>query len=204
MIELIIMIAIIALLMILALSAITNQLMRSRDAQRKRDLNAIKVAFEDYYNDNGEYPPDDVLLECFSDAFKPYLVKIPCDPSNNQPYVYVPYPSSVDRSGGYRVFSALESADQATTQLNCEGGCGLSESMIPTGNALSAGAYNYGVSEGVRVSFKDPPVGGDDQQPTGPLYHCAPTCNSCDPDLHSDCVSLEVCMATCPGAQPEE
>ncbi len=195
MIELIIAVTIVAVLAILALTQLPNQLRRARDAQRKKDLQAIKVAFEDYYNDQGQYPEEDVLLVCGSEAFNPYIRKIPCDPGNEQPYVYVPHPSSVDRSGGFRVFAALESdSDQAITTLNCEGGCGLDESMIPTGNTFAASAYNYGVSQGVPVSFNSPTGGGEPVE----LQRCGGgICNSCDPEVHNDCVSAAVCAATC-------
>ncbi len=197
-IEIIIAVAIIALLAILAFTALPNQLRRSRDAQRKKDLATIKIAFEDFYNDQGQYPESDILLNCDSEEFMPYLQKVPCDPLNEQPYIYAPYPSPVDRSGGYRVFAPLESySDQIISALNCEGGCGLDQSQVPVGSTSPATAYNYGVSQGVPVSYKDP-VGGEGNGSII-LHRCegGVLCNSCDPEQHNDCVSAEVCAATC-------
>lgn len=65
---------------------------KARDAQRKKDLNRIKIAFEEYYNDKGCYP-NSILktklvdkLNCGSSSvFVPYLTPWPCDP-NGEPY----------------------------------------------------------------------------------------------------------------------
>jgi prepilin-type N-terminal cleavage/methylation domain-containing protein len=60
MIELLVAIALVAILLIILFLSLTKQTARSRDAERKSDLERIKVAFEDYYNDNSCYPPPDV------------------------------------------------------------------------------------------------------------------------------------------------
>lgn len=68
---------------------ITN---KGRDARRKKDLNRIKIAFEEYFNDKGYYPKDDLVEKLMDkdncgksiDDF-PYLHPWPCDP-NNSPY----------------------------------------------------------------------------------------------------------------------
>ena len=93
--ELLVVVAILimmATVMIGVLNAIgiTN---KGRDAQRKKDLNRIKVAFEEYFNDKGEFPFDyanwNIKSNCKSSVFAPYLNSWPCDP-NGQPYnIYV-------------------------------------------------------------------------------------------------------------------
>lgn len=64
---------------------ITN---KARDAQRKKDLNRIKIAFEDYFNDKGSYPKNidswNVEDNCGKsvDVF-PNLHPWPCDPNGS-------------------------------------------------------------------------------------------------------------------------
>lgn len=160
-IELLIAITVLAILILLVLISLPKQVSRSRDAQRKADLERIKVAFEDYYNDNQCYPPPDVLENCRSNGFQPYLHAIPCDPLSDEPYMYVPL--SPDGCRGYRVFSELEVPDDPVIEeMGCEGeqGCGY--------------GYNYGIAAGVPVldptasplPTPTPPV----PSPTGIIY----------------------------------
>jgi prepilin-type N-terminal cleavage/methylation domain-containing protein len=140
-IEVLMVLAIVGLLMVALFWWLMPQLARGRDGKRKADLNEIKTAFEDYYNDNSCYPPADVLENCGSLEFRPYLDSIPCDPDTAQPYAYVP----LDPSGctGYRVLAGLENeADPAIEQLSCDTscGCGFGEQ------------YNYGIASGTPVS----------------------------------------------------
>jgi prepilin-type N-terminal cleavage/methylation domain-containing protein len=140
-IELLIAVAIVALLIIAVLVAMRLQLSRSRDARRKGDLDKIKIAFEDYYNDNGCYPAASVLEECDSSSFAPYLAKIPCDPQNKQAYVYLPLSGNACK--GYRILAALEDPkDPAIAKIGCDTACGCGYGS----------AYNYGVSAGVSVA----------------------------------------------------
>ena len=65
---------------------------KARDARRKKDLNRIKISFEEYFNDKGSYPSYDLLQKLKDknncgkniDDF-PYLKPWPCDP-NGVPY----------------------------------------------------------------------------------------------------------------------
>lgn len=171
--EVLITIAIIALLFIIALWNWRNQIGRGYDARRKSDLARIKIAFEDYYNDHNCYPPDDVLTICDGNALVPYMPKIPCDPTKRTPYVY--FPEDPDGCSGYRVLAALEdSSDPDIGKVGCSvaQGCGYTDT-----------AYNYGISSGVGVFG----AGGGSPQPTptptptpgGPTYACTPT-GQCD------------------------
>jgi general secretion pathway protein G len=99
MIELLIVIAIIASLAVIFLLMARTQISRARDADRKADLNRIKIAFEDYYNDNGCYPPATILDNCGGPELRPYLDKVPCDPDGN-PYLYLPVEGA--ECSGYR------------------------------------------------------------------------------------------------------
>lgn len=47
-----------------AVWSISSNLAKSRDSKRKSDLDRIKIAFEDYYGDTNEYPPDGILSDC--------------------------------------------------------------------------------------------------------------------------------------------
>lgn len=140
MIELLIVIAVVAFLLLILYLLSQTQLGRSRDAVRKADLERIKIAFEDYYNDNGCYPDADVLQDCRGTSFQPYLPLIPCDPLTKQPYIYVPYEEN--QCGGYRVYSILEDQnDPQIVQLGCDGplACGIGE------------PYWYGIAAGIPV-----------------------------------------------------
>lgn len=103
---------------------------RARDAERKTDLERVKIAFEDYYNDNGCYPDPEQLQNCNSDDLQPYLQTIPCDPETKEPYYYEPDPDN--QCGGYRLLTELRyKSDPEITSVGCPD------------------PYNYGVSVGV-------------------------------------------------------
>lgn len=84
--ELLVVITIIAILSVVAYSAVGGQTGKARDARRQQDLAAIKSALEVYYIENGKYPADQsgVLPTDQTDPdFTPkYLEKIPKDPAD--------------------------------------------------------------------------------------------------------------------------
>lgn len=117
---------------------------RGRDSERKSNLQQIRVALEDYYNDNGCYPAAIDLDTCGGSELSPYLSIYPCDPGDGQPYLYVP---EADACEGYRLQVHLENeSDPAIAESGCDGeyGCGYS----PT--------YNYGIASGVPVTSTEP------------------------------------------------
>ena len=125
-----------------------GQLEKGRDAKRKEDLERIRVAFEDYFNDNGCYPDVSVLENCGSDALKPYLNQIPCDLATGQPYKGV---AGVNVEGScniwYKVYTFLENEnDFAIARL------GLS-----AGKTIDGQTVNYGVSS-PNVTVGDVPL----------------------------------------------
>jgi prepilin-type N-terminal cleavage/methylation domain-containing protein len=72
---------------------------KGNDARRKKDLERIKIAFEEYYNDKGCYPPAELIMQlmdstnCNSQTiFDPWLKPWPCDPEG------VPYYLSGDET----------------------------------------------------------------------------------------------------------
>jgi prepilin-type N-terminal cleavage/methylation domain-containing protein len=150
-IEVIVATAIVALLTVVTVRGVSGYLARSRDTQRKADMQEIKIAFEDFYGDNQCYPKQDILMDCGADTLAPYLKTIPCDPTTGLPYLYDPYPSATNTCRGFRVYTDLEQDDDpAVEDLDCDGpvGCGAQASSELTN-------YNYGVSVGVALSQKD-------------------------------------------------
>lgn len=94
-IELLVVIAIIGVLSALLMSNFVGIRQRARDGQRKSDLRQIQAALELYRADNGSYPLTVDFPAC-GNAFSAtvggntttYMKKIPCDPMNNNPYIY--------------------------------------------------------------------------------------------------------------------
>ena len=55
--ELLVVISIISILTMISVSSFRNAQIKSRDAQRKSDLDGLSKALMMYYNDNGKFPP---------------------------------------------------------------------------------------------------------------------------------------------------
>ncbi|MFA6814522.1 MAG: hypothetical protein WCR60_03190, partial [Patescibacteria group bacterium] len=144
-IEVLMMVAILLLLMVALYRTIGRDVDKARDADRKNDLKEIKIAFENYYNDKGCYPPPGSLDDCGDTSLAPYLAQIPCD-KLGQPYLYLPVANASGSScGGYRVLTKLTILnDPMIEQVGCLGGCG----EIPAG-VKDPERYNYGIAEGV-------------------------------------------------------
>lgn len=113
--ELLIIISLIALLAAVAIVLLNPwaQIGKSYDAKRKRDLNELNKAFEDFYNDKGCYPkPSEICYDtpvnlctgaginkrinnqichiCGNESappnfsnFSPYMSRLPCDPQHS-------------------------------------------------------------------------------------------------------------------------
>ena len=138
-IEMVIVVAILALLLIITMMSWKNQLNKARDAQRKDDLQRISIAFEEYFSDFGCYPPENILDNCGGGELKPYLDKIPCDPVTDKPYEYVPDGDKPACPRNFRLLARLgNETDPAIASLGCAGelGCGWDGDPV----------YNYGVS----------------------------------------------------------
>lgn len=132
-IELLVVVSILAAVSYLALSSITTQSFKGRDARRKADLRQLQVRLEDYYNDRNCYPQPPTLACNPGTTFQPYITKVPCDPRTNQPYLYQIESSTCP--SWYRLFTKLEhEKDPDILEVGCSLGCG-------PGNV-----YNYGVS----------------------------------------------------------
>lgn len=150
-IETLIIVAILAILIIIFLFFYQRHLMRSRDATRKSDLDRIRTAFEEYYNDHRCYPSVFYLNDCGSTALSPYLKEIPCDPLTRQPYLYQSY--NGDYCQGYRLLAKLEiDTDNDIFAVGCDPveGCAGEDGH----------GYNWGIAMGSGVSSDDWQTGG--------------------------------------------
>lgn len=113
-IELLIVIAILAILVIFVSGNYINSLGKGRDARRKSDLVNLQKALELFYDDSGSYPsalPSAGNSLCYgspvSDCTKRvYMLKIPGDP-NGGDYQYC---SKAPSNGSYQIYASLENA----------------------------------------------------------------------------------------------
>lgn len=177
------MVGIIVFLASLLLFGYLTQLKKSRDGKRKSDMERIKVAFEDYFNDNGCYPSDvTMFVNCgsespFPDGFAPWLRVIPCDPLG-QPYEVVVEDSVCPTQ--FAVYTNMEYVNDPQTIANeCFSGC-----------LLNGQSYNFGISSGniTPDQLAELPEGEPSPTPTSPL---APT-PTLDPSLcGNDCYQTD-------------
>lgn len=171
--ELLIVIVIIILLMLIILINWKVQIDRSHDALRKKNLNDIKRAFEEYYNDKNCYPPLSILNNCNGSELQPYLQTIPCDPDSKLSYKYVPMDDS-NICHGYKAFTELRyTSDTDIAMLGCNGitGCGYGAGFnygISSGGPVAAPGFDPGA---IPVPPPPPPSGSNACDPGG-------TCNS--------------------------
>ncbi len=106
-IEVLIVISIIALIIITGFFMAKSQYLKGRDARRKTDLYKIKEAVEEYEKDHDCYPDPSLVNNCDpGEGLKPYLTKIPCDPTTGSFYYYEDDGRSC--SGWYLLYAFLE------------------------------------------------------------------------------------------------
>lgn len=144
--ELIVVVTIIAIMAVI-MAGIFNSVgifNKARDAQRKKDLGRIKVAFEEYFNDKGCYPGEIIVDQlslaenCGKTIFSPWLGTWPCNPGG------LPYKIVTEVSDCPKWFKAM-------TELE-----NLNDSSIPVGwntvqsyiiaQGITSKMVNYGVS----------------------------------------------------------
>ncbi len=124
-IEIMIVITIIAILFIALMVSIQGQRSKGEDARVKSDLDRLKIAFEDYYNDQNCYPPQtwfDSPNDCGSSNLQPYLNQIPCDKNTGEPYVLRYSPSQCT---GFQLYGYLQNDDDAAYSQYYENGSTL-------------------------------------------------------------------------------
>ena len=130
-IELILVMAIIGILSVVGIGAFTQTTLKSKDTQRKSDLNQIAKALELYYNDAGSYPASDdagkIMCSspkdlascntpivcttnfsyCFAGKTTTYMDKLPADSSADRKYYYKPDASL----NSFALYAALENSE---------------------------------------------------------------------------------------------
>ena len=144
-IEVMIVVAIIGLLSVLGFMSWRNQITKSQDALRKKDLQRISIAFEDYYSDNECYPQGDIITTCGGDALAPYLGVIPCDPVYSTPYCYLADATYPTCGREYRLLTTLGNPTDPTIEdLGCSGSefCGWETECNAVVKYYGSGASN--------------------------------------------------------------
>lgn len=135
-IELVVAMAIIAVIAGTIWGNFFPSLRKGRDTRRKEDLQSIARALELYYNDSGSYPNSTNPLPNWGLAFNNpsnqsviYMQKLPNDPSYpNKSYCYL----SDNNGTYYKIYADLENMNDAevfSTEVACGGDW-----------------YNYGIS----------------------------------------------------------
>lgn len=105
-IELMVVMAIIAILLTIALPKYFGSVEKSKEAALKQDLRTMRDALDKYYGDNGKYP--DSLEEL---TLKKYLRTIPPDPMTDSEATWVVVaPASTGKGKVYDVKSGAEGA----------------------------------------------------------------------------------------------
>jgi prepilin-type N-terminal cleavage/methylation domain-containing protein len=207
-IELLLVIAIVGLLAVIIFISFPDQINKGFDRRRKHDLTRIKTGFEEYYSDNGCYPPESIMDVCGDGAagLQPYLSFIPCDPKSKEPYgVRV---EDSDCPQWFKIYASLQyEQDSIINELGCLNGCG------PDNNDDGVSDYNYGVHS-TNVSLSDIATGtcsgfyyvwdctpGDDgfcgegEDKRLPQCNVRPSKPSCSPYFCSDCgTPVERCL----------
>jgi len=115
------MLVVISIIVILALVIIwflRSQVFKGNDAKRKGDIHRIQVAIEEYEKDHDCYPPPQLVVCNPGDGLKPYLSKIPCDPTTGASYFYEYEDSSCP--SWYRIYTNLENLSDP----DIDGACG--------------------------------------------------------------------------------
>jgi type II secretory pathway pseudopilin PulG len=154
-------IAILIGFLLAALDPIT-QIKKSRDARRKKDLNQMQKALEEYYSDNDYYPETFIS----GDSFEPYLATIPTDPKNELPYIYFYATDGTTRPRWFKIYSKLEyEADYIIEEDGCTEGCGPDESF----NHWVASSNVYlALMPGEEENWEWPPASQPTAAPTSP------------------------------------
>lgn len=120
--ELLIVVAIIAILTVIGIVNYSSFIKSSRDAKRQSDLKMIQSALEAYHADQIAYPALITFGGQLAVGSKTYLTKVPIDPKNgHKPYIYSLYPSGCTGSNctGYCLYAKLESLSTNQFEYHC-------------------------------------------------------------------------------------
>lgn len=117
-IELLVVITIMGILTVISIASFTNAQVKTRDSQRKSDLNALSKALMMYYNDTGSFPTES-MVQFGNEAVGltgsnaiVYMRKTPKDPKNTGDYTYVYKVDSTFKM--FNLYANLESKTDAS------------------------------------------------------------------------------------------
>ena len=145
-IELLVVITIIAILIAAGTVSYTKAQQKGRDARRKTDLKTIQQALEQYFEQNGYYPPSNTYDWCSNisnpnltivhDALKIHINPVPTDPiyaGTSKDYVY----KEEFTTGTYELAAYLENTNDPDRGSYPYSGCVNVDTTSP---------YNYKVT----------------------------------------------------------
>jgi prepilin-type N-terminal cleavage/methylation domain-containing protein len=200
--ELLIVMAILAIMVVILIGIINPIAMvnKADDATRKKDLNRIKVAMEEYFSDKGCYPtdnpaatPPDLLSQlndssnCNSSVFSPWLSSWPCDPSKRTAYILVVESGSCPH--WFKIYTNLENKKDK----DIPAGWYSTMSAFGVGDGgLNVNEVNYGTSS-TNVSWIDMIFNPDCVSPIGACFYCtdclvpSPVFTRCEGPLYDLC-----------------
>ena len=172
-IELLVVLAVMIVLAFATYISVYPQVTKAQDAKTKVNLNSVKIAFADYYDDYSCFPTE--LPACGTDLRvnnKIYIKKFPCG-SNYMPFTYET--NNTTCPNWYKITTNLKNTqDQSIDAVHCRKGCG------------PECQFNYGVSDNIRLNYGCPliyptpsiiPSATTVPSPTGPvlLFACSPS-----------------------------
>lgn len=136
--ELLVVIAIIGVLATLLLLQLGTARAKARDAKRVSDINQIRTALDQYFDDNATYP-NFSLYDTTASPLSPYLQQVPVDPLDNAQYGYMV--SSAPPILGFQVFAELEAGSPALrtdADINSSGWTNKTATTQPGGRMSGA------------------------------------------------------------------
>lgn len=153
-IELLIALAIMSILAFGTYISVYPQVIKAQDAKTKINLNSVKTAFADYYDDHFCFPTElPKCKESLKAGNKTYIKNFPCD-SNGNGFAYEIDNYSCPK--WYKITTNLKnSKDPSIDAVHCRTGCGPSCQ------------FNYGVSDNINLNYGCPPKPAPSMAPSG-------------------------------------
>lgn len=172
--ELLIVVAILALLTLGAIVSLTQNRLKADDAKTKSDLNKLKIVFEDYFGDHNCYPPTtyfDDISDCNSNQLSPYLNVLLCNKKTGLPYTYTTDGTSCPQ--WFKVYGTISDVNDEKYKLFLD----TNSNTLGT-YAVSSSNLSMYESSGSTSQIVSPP-------PSNFYYYCSGigNCTSFDPTI---------------------